>query len=552
MIYPASKPAFPRLTVALTAVSLALTIGCGGAQQTAGVHGLPVNAELDNVLQLIPTGVSYAYLMDIDAEDAQRMRDQWHSATIGPMLGGAVYQETGHELTDAEGLAEIGVDLEGEFAIYSTTALPVGVARLAEPVKFETFLSDYRARNPDRVWSSFHIGDTEFWSAPVDIGGGDELHIDVGVAGRYAIIRVRSNVTGSFVDDDALAGLLLGSDSETLATDERVISLRTRADGPVTALGLIDTDLSRKLLHFAARGVDAVEHPACQSTSDAIAAAMPWHGTVQFRSGGDTRRGYHVTQLSEAAAARANTIVSGTPAETLTAAAESPFFFAMNVNLNTALEAMNGDPRLSAECWDIGALAGVFGAMRSQLATAPREAIRKLTGLALFTLEDFHVTGFIPRVTAGIAVGSSNPVPITDSVQRGLEEMGANGTVDDTAAFTTFHYSILGYDIRISQLEDRVVVATDGVPAPLFNAMAVAEGEEGGFVEFRMRGGPIAEMIQEAQRSLLSNLPPEIADRLDSMADTYGSIDWMTYQLALDGNQLIGTAEAQMVPRDSE
>lgn len=552
MIQQAPKPGFRRLTLAIAAASLAtFAIGCGGVQQSDGVQGLPASVELENVLQLIPANVSYAYLMDVDAEDAQRMRDRWQNAAVGPMLAGVVYEETGHELASAEDLAEIGINLEGEFAVYSTTALPVGFVRLAEPAKFDAFLSDYRARNPDRVWSSFPIGGTEFWSAPVDTGTDEVLHIDVGIAGHYAIVRLRSDVAGSFVDDAALEALLLGASGDTLASDERIISLRARADGPLTAIGLVDTGLSRKLLQFAARGVDANQHPACDSTSDALARAMPWHGTIQFRSG-DLRRGLHVTQLSEDAAARARTIVSGTPSEAVDAASESPLFFAMNVNLDAALEAMNGDPRLSTECWDLGALAGYFGAMRSQLNPSVRETVRKLTGLVMFDLEDFHMTGFIPRLTGGVAVGGSNPVPLTEAAQGALEEFGAIGSVDDTAPFTTFNYSILGYEVRISQLDDRVVIATAGVPPALFNAMAVGDDTDGGFVEFRMLGAQTAEMIEAAQRSLSGGLPAEAATSFDSVTDAYRSIEWMSYRLSLDGNLLIGTADARMVPGEAE
>lgn len=553
MTQPAPNQRLRLLTPALTLLLLCTTLAaCGGSQRSSGLQEFQEDVAVQNLLEIVPAGVSYAYFADFDDGDADRVRAQWGSSTLGPIFASAVVEQTGHDLTDPEGLAEIGVDLLGEFGVYSTTALPVGLARLSEPAKFEEFVSDYRARNPDMVWSSFSIAGAEFWSTSADHGGEVELHIDVGVVENYALVRLRSNLEGSFVDDDMLATLIEGSAAgSTLADDVRLLELQQRADGPTTAVGLVDTNLFRKALGFFGSLHAAPENPGCEGASDAIATAMPWHAALQYRSG-DSRRGIHITQLSEAAAERARGIVGGTSSETLAAAAESPFFFALNVNLDAAIELMNGDPLLSSECADLGALAGVFGAMRQQLNAEAREGIRKLTGLVTFSLEDFTVTGFIPRLTAGVAVGSSNPVPITESVQSALTNAGAIGRVDDTAPFTTFEYSLLGYEIRISQLADRVVVATSGVPVALFNAMAVSEDRTSNFMEMRLQGPPIAAMIGEAERYILGNAPPEVRAQFESVASSYEMIESMTYSLGLDGNTLVGTVEAVLTPLETE
>ena len=538
-------------TLALLFLSAIAATACGGTQRGGGLQQFHDDVAVQNILEILPAEVSFAYIADFDEDGAARMRVQWRNSTLGPVFASMIEEQTGHNLTDPEGLAEIGVDLLGEFGIYSTTALPVGIARLSEPTKFEAFVSDYRARNPDRVWSSFTIAEAEFWSTAIQESDEVDLFIDVGIVGNYAVVRLRSSLEGSFVDDESLTALIEGSNPASLADDARLVDLQQQADGPITAVGIIDTYLFRKALGFFGSLGSRAGSPACDTASDAIAVAMPWHAGVHYRSG-DVRRGVHVTQLSETAANHARGIVGGTSIEALDAASESPLFVALNVNLDAALELMNGDPRLVSECADLGAISGLFATMRQQMTEQTRDTIRKLTGLVMFSLEGFTVTGFIPRLDAGIAVGSSNPVPLTESVQAMLDSSGAIGRVDDTAPFTTFEYSLLGYEIRVSQLIDRVVVATAGVPIALFNAMAVSEDRNGQFVEVRMHGPPIAAMMREAQRYFLGNAAAETQVQFESMASSYDTIEWMTYGIGLEGNTLVGTFAAEMSPLEAE
>ena len=309
----------------------------------------------------------------------------------------------------------------------------------------------------------------------------------------------------------------------------------------------------RKIFTFISslEDFDLPESPNCDSVSDAIAVAIPWAGIVQYRTG-DVRRGVQVVQLSEAAAERASGVLGGTSNETFDAAADSPLFVSLNLNLDAALSLMNGDPRLADACADIGAISGALGTISSRMDSDGRDFIRKLTGLFMFSLEDLSIAGFLPRISAGFAIGSSNPVPLTEAFQGMLNDSGALGSVDDTAPFTTFEYSILGYTIRLSQLLDRVVVATDDLPIALFNSMAVSEDRNGDFMQMRMRGEPIAEMMREVQRFALEAASPSAQEQFDSMIESYEAITWMTYTLALDGNTLVGTAAAELSPVEEE
>lgn len=533
--------------IALVAIA-ALAAACGGRQQGNGLQDLGFDVGVQNILDIVPATVSYAYIADFDEDDAARMRSQWRSSAFGPAFASIVESQTGHDLSDQEGLAEIGINLLGEFGIYSTTALPVAIARLAEPTKFEAFVADYRSRNPDMVWSSFAIAESTFWSTDVEENGEHLASIDLGVVGNYAVLRVRSPIEGSFIDDEALAALIQGTNSTTLAADPRISSLQARADGIVSSVGLLDTDLFRKIFSFVATfsGLDQPDNPNCDSTSDAIAQAIPWAGIVQYRTG-DIRRGVQVVQLSEEAAARAAGVLGGTSNETFDAAADSPLFFSFNFNLDAALSLMNGDPRLVDECNDLGALSGALATLNQRVSADRRDFVRKLTGLFMFTLEDMSMAGFIPRISAGLTIGSSNPIPLTEAFQGMLTDTGAIGSVDDTAPFTTFEYSLMGYTIRISQLLDRVVVATDDVPIALFNSMAVSEDRSGDFMQMRMLGVPIAEMLRETER-----VAGGASDQFEAMAASYEVIDWLTYTLALDANTLVGTLAAQLAPLEEE
>ena len=223
---PSTRPARAH-TIALRIALLALasfTVACGGSQRGSGLQDLGFDVGVQNILDLVPAAVSYAYIADFDEEDAARMRSQWRSSAFGPAFASIVESQTGHDLTNQEGLAEIGIDLLGEFGIYSTTALPVAIARLSEPTKFEDFVADYRSRNPDMVWSSFAIAESTFWSTDITENGEHLASFDLGVVGNYAVLRVRSPVEGSFVDDAALAALIEGTHTTSLASDSRIAS----------------------------------------------------------------------------------------------------------------------------------------------------------------------------------------------------------------------------------------------------------------------------------------------------------------------------------------
>lgn len=562
---PSTRPARAHtlpLRIALLALA-SLAVACGGGQRGSGLQDLGFEVGVQNILDLVPASVSYAYIADFDEDDAARMHSQWQGSAFGPSFASMVQSQTGQDLTNREGLAEIGIDLLGEFGIYSTSALPVVIARLSEPTKFEEFVADYRSRNPDMVWSSFAIAESTFWST--DFHEGDErlASFDLGVVGNYAVLRVRSPIEGSFVDDDALAALIEGTHTTSLASDSRIASLQARADGNISSVGLLDTELFRKTFSFMndlfvslqplalGESPERPENPNCDSVSDAIAIAIPWAGVVQYRTG-NIRRGIQVVQLSDDAAERAAGVLGGTSNETFDAAADSPLFVSFNFNLDAALALMNGDPRLADECADLGAIAGVLGLMNDQMASGQRDFIRKLTGLFIFSLEDLSIAGFIPRVSAGFAIGSSNPIPLTEAFQGILTDTGAIGTVDDTAPFTTFEYSILGYTIRLSQLLDRVVVATDDVPIDLFNSMAVSEDRNGDFLQMRMRGEPIAAMMREVQRFAFEAAGPAVQEQFDSMIASYEELNWMTATVTLDTNMLVGTFAAESTPVEAD
>ncbi|MFT6398919.1 MAG: hypothetical protein ACJAYU_003681 [Bradymonadia bacterium] len=534
-------------------VAVSFAVACGGRQQGGGLQDLGFDVGVQNILDLLPSPISYAYITDFDEDDAARMRSQWRSSASGPAFASIVQSQTGYDLTNQEGLAEIGIDLLGEFGIYSTTALPVAIARLSEPMKFEEFLAGYRSRNPDMTWSSFAIADSTFWSTDIEENGDHIASFDLGVVGNYAVLRVRSPIEGSFVDDTALAALIEGTHALSLSSDPRIASLQARADGTISSVGLLDTELFRKVFTFVTSfgEFERPENPNCDSTSDAIAQAVPWAGIVQYRAG-DIRRGIHVVQLSEAAAARAAGVLGGTSDETFDAAADSPLFVSWNLNLDAALSLMNGDPRLTGECADLAALSGALGTLNGQVDPVIRDFLRKLTGLFMITLEDLNIAGFIPRVSAGFAIGSANPVPLTEVFQNALTEMGAVGSVDDTAPFTTFEYSILGFTVRISQLLDRMVLATHDVPIGLFNSMAVSEDQNGDFMQMRMLGAPIAEMLREVQRFAIGEITEEAQSQFEAVAASYESINWMTYTLALDSNTIVGTIAVELTPVEEE
>ena len=144
-----------------TLFALAALAACGGGsaqRPPEALWSVPEHRQADlAVLDIVPAHVGYAYMVDLTPEDAAMLRAQWLGSPLLRSVADELRRETGIDLTGDDALERLGVDLEGEFAVFSTALSPVAVFELADADAFRALVDGQRERNPDIVWSTTSI-----------------------------------------------------------------------------------------------------------------------------------------------------------------------------------------------------------------------------------------------------------------------------------------------------------------------------------------------------------------------------------------------------------
>ncbi len=548
----------PRPPLSIVAsLGAAFAVACGGAQ--GGNDRIPWS----NAFDAVPADARYAYAADLRSADADALRASWSTLAGSPGME-SVRDELEHyvgvSFDDASTFEQLGLDLEGDYAVFSTSLAPLAVFRLADSEAFDLFLADVVARNPDVEWRTTTVAGTSFRT-----GVFDPVEVDFGIRADYAIVRLRTGIEGIDVDDDRLASFLRSGAADSLAATPRVRSMLARAnDGEVpVSFGVVDTDAIADALEIFwttpedvasldALGLTGLEgsyssdeqRETCQAEAARVVSSIPWAGVANFRNASDDTafHGTYVLHFADETAQRAAGLFRGMGTTPLDHADEAALFAGANIALADLLAVFDA-PHELRDCPNIASIPGWISYGRGTQADEIADLLRHITGAVALGVFDVRMSGFVPRVEAVLMLGSPEPPLLTTAFQRLLESSGASGTVDEGAAYTTLRYDLLGTAFEIVQMQDRVVFAIGEIPPGLSNALAEAPlGVDGDPFAVSTFDGPRVAHIVEGFFDLLTDtggLPNEQLSSMRRQLQTYEAMLESRSNGHFDGNDLV-------------
>ncbi len=154
-------------------------VACGGGNKPGGGHGPTVAIGGYRALRWVPPQATYAVTSHTVREAQQGMRDLIETfgiaadvtvADVSRALAGVLLVDP----LSTDGLAQLGVDLDGGFALYSDAFDPTVVVHLAAPSAFHDFI----ARQTKLRTQNVVVDGVEVFTAKVD----DDLRISWAVA----------------------------------------------------------------------------------------------------------------------------------------------------------------------------------------------------------------------------------------------------------------------------------------------------------------------------------------------------------------------------------
>lgn len=532
-----------RDVVAVACVAT-LFAACSGTPVRDGLYELGARPESNTIFSVVPADITYAYAIDLTSLDAEMLRAQLSGNQAFALLAEQAEDAIGIDVLTPEGLESLGIDLTGDIAVFSSALAPVFFARLTSEDALRDAVADFRDRNPDIEWRDFELAGASFQAAEAP-----DFGVDFGVVAGYAVVRFRVRMESLDVTDDTLERTIVGTAGPNILADPRVGALRQRGEGN-TLTGITLFDPSRAWARFAASDLrddlgvypDAATRAACDVASAATAGMVEWYGSARFS---DTTNPNVVSsamhaQLTSEAADLLRDVLRPAAGGAGTTASEAPLFATAHVDLAALVEAIDGDPELR-HCPDLAALGGWLAYGKQEYASQLQQATQTVTGLFALGLFDLDVNGFIPRIDLAIMLGSNDPVTIVEALQGLIEGRGGQGTVDETSPYTAIDYRLLGFEIRITQRPDRVVVRTGDVPVGFENSLA-AEPLAGGFSMVQMRGQALATLIDTAVSRLadMGAVPEAELNEIRSSFEAYYWIDRMLGSASLVGDAIVG------------
>jgi len=555
-------PTSPMLSRLSVVGGIALLAACGGAAGTTPSARLAEGglfdaadwgSPLDGLAGIVPADATYAFVADIPEGYGATM-----DATLAPVFTAELVEQlrqvSGRSITGPADLRALGFDLEGDYAMYSTGVLPVAMLRVANVDAIADLIDDVLDLNPDVLWEPWAGLGPRGWRFDFD-----QIEVLVGFAGPYLTVSMHAAGHPALGADEAMfLTTVAGGAGRSLADGDLLSSGRAARRETLYSVGAVDLAalfrLSTQLAEVSPQTVsyesDALRS-RCAAQIERMGTALPamslhaWYKTGERNESWGTVR----LDLGTTAAQTAARVVRGAPALADDATAGAAMMMSLGFDLAALLDAMRGDASL-VDCPDAAAIAGGFAQLEESARPQRDQAMAWASGWGSLGVFGFR-GGFTPAVDAVVGFGTPNPVGVVEQLQSMLTGAGATGSVDATAPFPTFVYSLFGQSIRIAQQEDRVVVGAGSVPVAVINTLATASlgGDSAPFASMSINGPVLYEAMTSAM-AMLATFGGDSAttEALNKMLDPYRTIERMTATAAMREGSIVFETYSRIIP----
>jgi len=430
-------------------------------------------------------------------------------------LARAVYDEVKGRLS-VDGLAELGIDVEGRFAFYGLGVLPAMRIQLRDPAALRAMLERVQAKSGTR-FPTGKLGDVEYWHI-----AGDKVEGAVAIIGDQLVAGA-----APVAHKDRVFALLLGAElpARHLGSSEGFQHLLTEYGLARVSAGFVDARLVAEA--FLGEG-DALNKDILAALAPEVAARWPELGDAckqEIRSlvalaprlvfgteqmDGDGFTGKFILELRRDLAQELmamRTTVPGLEAEAMN---DAMFAMGAGLDVDRALNFVQGKAvALQAAPYSCPALAGVNEGAAELVTEIKRAdpAVRKSRGFAM-ALDEIKLVGIAPTSLRGFASVAFTDTTMLQTLLGSLtkRQFSDDGSIaslpDNTIPFLTdVHYALkagLGGAIAFgagSEARTRALLAFPEQPDPpllvvVYDMARLAE-LMGGFVQ---DAGALSEM----------------------------------------------------------
>lgn len=537
-------------TTLVSALALAAT-ACGGASGSSGSGASGLNSLHD----AIPADAAWVLIGRNHPAHTDMMQSQWvqqMSSLSGAELDEAMAM-TGIDWSSPEAIAQTGIDINGEFALFSQTGAPVMLFQLDDREAFVEFVATIEDANPDLATSYepwIELDDTRSWD--IDDGVG----IDLGLAGSVVVMRARTGDASLDTPDEAVERYLRGfAQGERFVDTADAERLRELSPGEVYSYAWASTIALDPIVRAVQSmfDVETTDADVCDVTRERMATTMSSIGMFTTFDADDPMQttSAWVARFSAAGAERMRAAFPPTVGGAMDHAGDAAFAAIGTSNLRAMVDVVQADPA-AASCPGIAALPGLLAANLSAYERTIDYNLDFFDGTFAFGLFDVRMAGFLPFVDAAFMVGSENPTRLMEEVQELIEGQGGRGEIDVDAAMTTLEYSLMHLSITLMKADDRMVIAVGDVPAAFTNTLATGAADADGapFAHFVWNGDRVRALLDMGLGYVRDNgvLQGEQLEAVEASFSQWYAIDSITIDAGFDGTDLVVTATSHLDP----
>lgn len=540
-----------RIRFALSLAFVAMLAACGGAQSNRS--SLAWSSSFDAV----PSDATWAVAADLDARSARALEESGPQTlaalsqaaeVMGPLMQIA--------LEPLGAPRDAGLDPLGDYALFSTAVAPIVVMRVADMDVFMDVLSESADAHGLEQTSS-RVAGVDFVRFAQD-----EVTLDVGGVGAFAVLRVGTGQPALDVSDQAFAEVLSGDPSKRwTATDEydvarsrvasegelasfafaRVAPLEQAFDALVSDAG---SDAMGATLPTGYR--DEAQRAECREIAERMTTSMPFFSGVGVRTGRRTQVSASGLQLSTALAESYADVLGNGVAPAAAAFDDAAIYMGLGLDLAALLQTVRA-PASAADCPGIAAIPGNIAQLRDRFSHEVERNLAWASGGGAFALFDLAVDGMIPMPDAALVLDSRDPVGLAGFIETQMRNGGAAVSVDETSPFTTIEYNLFFVlNVRVMQLEDRLVISVGEAAHNAASALALAERSPARFGEMRVNArtletivGGVLDYLRETNA-----LPPEQLAQFESSMSANELMERSDVRVEVVGNEIRWTGEA--------